>query len=135
MRDGNRVGEVTNRILVCVLILAVIGAFVALELAGRSVDSFLYLVILMGIPTVASIFSARTAAKSADSAESAAKGVRHVDKRVKSVEQLVNGNTTRLMNELESARADLAEYERRYGRLTPTATIPASHTERTEFYD
>lgn len=113
----DKVGEVTRIIIVGLVIVAAIGGFVALVLSERDVNSYIYLLAMMGIPTLATVLGARTAARAQVAAEAAQKAIHETQSTVQAtqstvqqVETLVNGNTTRLMDEL-------TEYRSRYGTL------------------
>lgn len=137
-RVDRRVGEWARSVLLSVVVTVAIAGFVALSIAQRPVDSYLYLLGMIAIPTITSILAGQRAAQAQGAAEDAAKqahGVRRdlktMSDTVNTVESHVNGNTTRIMNDLESLRAEVSEYRNRYGDLTPnTGPIPILHPPR-----
>ncbi len=114
----DKVGDITRMVIAAIIVAIVISGFVALSVAERPLDSYIYLLGMMGIPTVVSVITARASAKAAENSEKALTMARNTHQTLEVVEKSVNGNTTRMMNTNDDLQARLKEYERQYGELS-----------------
>lgn len=101
--------------IIGVLVTVTIAAVVALEVANRDVDSLIYLLGVILIPTVTSLFGVKAANEAKETAE-------QTQKDMTEVHTLVNGNTSRLLDLAESNGHDItAERAQFASRQVPTS--------------
>lgn len=89
--------------IIAALFALLIFAVVALEIAGREPDSVLYLAAAVLVPSTLSIVGI--------------KATSDVSKQVSNVKTLVNGNTSRLLDQLEDRGVDVSAERAALGPL------------------
>ena len=104
-----------------IVLLGVLGTFVTLVLTGREVNTYFYLLSLIGVPSLIGVLAVNSADRARDEAHK-------VRKTVAAVERHVNGNTARLMNDRDRLQRQVDEYRARYGDLTEPGT-PTEYTD------
>lgn len=90
----NNVNNVTLAI-VCAFMLVLVAGVVLLEYLGKNPDTLMYLAVAVAVPTVMGLATNKTAVQ--------------VKEEVAKVRKLVNGNTSRLLDQLEAAGVDVAD--------------------------